>query len=328
MARVLVLGGTGWLSGRIAARWVAEGADVTCLARGGRPAPEGAALVESDRARPDAYAAVARGEWDEVVDVTSRAEQVADALTAIAPRAAHWTFVSTVSVYADESTRGADESAARVPPAAPGDEYDYGRHKVAAEESVRSALGRTAMIVRPGLIAGPGDPSDRFGYWVGRFALAADGPVLVPAAPGVHVQVIDVDDLAGFIVAGGRGRATGVVNAIGESRPLADVLVEARAVAGHSGPVVTAADDWLSAHDVSHWAGPRSLPLWLPADMPGFATRSHAAYLSRGGVLSPLRDTLARTLADERVRGLGRERRAGLSRVDELALLAERARLT
>jgi hypothetical protein len=88
---------------------------------------------------------------------------------------------------------------------------------------------------------------------------------------------------------------------------------------------VAAPDPWLEAHDVAYWMGPRSLPLWLPAGMPGFWTRSNAAYRILGGKLRPLRDTLERTLADERARGLERERRAGLTRADELALLAELA---
>jgi hypothetical protein len=86
---------------------------------------------------------------------------------------------------------------------------------------------------------------------------------------------------------------------------------------------VTATDDWLEAHGVAYWMGPRSLPLWLPADLPGFWTRSNAAYRLLGGRLRPLRATLERTLADERDRGLDRDRRAGLSRADELALLGE-----
>ena len=97
----------------------------------------------------------------------------------------------------------------------------------------------------------------------------------------------------------------------------------AREVAGHTGALLPASDEWLEAHEVSYWAGPRSLPLWLPPGMPGFWTRSHAAFRLLGGRLRPLRATLERTLDDERSRGLDRDRRAGLTRSDELALLAE-----
>jgi nucleoside-diphosphate-sugar epimerase len=188
---------------------------------------------------------------------------------------------------------------------------------------VRQALGPRAAIVRPGLIVGPGDPTDRFGYWVGRFAVAGVGDVLVPESDGRGAQVIDVDDLAAFLVAVGRERWTGVANAVGDPVALDVLLREAAAIAGHTGALVPAADPWLEGHEVAYWMGPRSLPLWLPGDMPGFWTRSNAVYRLLGGRLRPLTETLVRTLDDERDRGLDRERRSGLSRADELALLAE-----
>ena len=323
MTNVLVLGGTGWVSGRIAERWADAGASVTCLARGGRPAPYGTTLAVGDRDDPDAYDEVAGREWDEVVDISSDPGHVAQAIAALGDHAKHWTYISTVSVYADHDQPDADESAAVLTPAGPGEDEDYGRAKAKAEASVRAGLGRRAAIVRPGLIVGPGDPTDRFGYWVGRFASAGDRDVLVPDASGRGAQVIDVDDLADFAQSLGRERWTGVVNAVGDPAPLGEVLSLAREVAGHTGATVVAPDEWLEEHEVAFWSGPRSLPLWLPRDMPGFWTRSNAAYRLLGGRLRPLRDTLRRTLDDERDRGLDRERRAGLTRADELELLAE-----
>ncbi|TDN88666.1 NAD-dependent epimerase/dehydratase family protein [Microbacterium sp. BK668] len=323
MTSVLVLGGTGWLSGWLARDWIAAGAEVTCLARGTRPAPDGAALVEADRAAPDAYDGVMDRDWDEVVDISSDARHVEAAVSALADRAAHWTYVSTLSVYAAVDVEGADESAALLEPARPGDEYDYGRAKVAAEASVRAALEPRAAIVRPGLIVGPGDPSDRFGYWVARFAMAGDEPVLVPQTGGRSVQVIDVRDLAAFLVSVGRTGWAGIANAIGDPMPLGDLLEHARTVAGHTGEVRSADDALLQEHDVAYWMGPRALPLWLPADMNGFATRTNSVYRNLGGSLRPLDRTLRDTLADERERGLDRERRSGLPRTDELAVLAD-----
>ena len=321
MTDVLVLGGTGWLSGRVATRWADAAASVTCLARGGRDAPYGTTLVVGDRDRPDAYDEVRRREWDEVVDVSSNPVHVAGALDALAGRTRHWTYISTVSVYADDDEPGTDESARLLTPADPGEEDDYGQAKVRAEASVRSALGFRAAIVRPGLIVGPGDPTDRFGYWVGRFALAADADVLMPGTSDRGAQVIDVDDLAEFVQRVGQERWTGVVNAVGDPIALDRLFADARAVAGHSGALTAAADEWLRDHEVAYWMGPRSLPLWLPTGTQGFWTRSNATYRLLGGRLRPLRDTLERTLADERARGLERERRAGLTRGDELELL-------
>lgn len=326
MAEVLVLGGTGWLSGRIAEKWADAGASVTCLARGSRDAPYGTTLVAGDRDEPNAYGAVAGREWDEIVEISSTPSHVAAAVEALGDRATHWTYISTVSVYAGNDETGADESAEPLPPARPDEEEDYGRAKARAEASVRSALGYRAAIVRPGLIVGPGDPTDRFGYWVGRFAAAREGDVLVPDAAGRGAQVIDVDDLAAFVRSIGRERWTGVVNAVGDPVPLGEVLSLAREIGGHTGTTITVSDEWLEEREVAFWSGPRSLPLWLPRDMPGFWTRSNTVYRLLDGRLRPLRETLERTLADERARGLDRERRAGLSRADELALLDEAPR--
>jgi len=321
-----VLGGTAWLGAKVTSAWLARGARVTCLARGTGPAPQGAELVRADRTAPEAYAAVADREWDEVVELSWGAELVVGALEALASRARHWTLVSTVSVYAGNSDPGADEDAALLPP---DDPEDYGRAKVAAELASRQALGDRLLVARPGLVGGPGDGSDRFGYWVSRFALAqqrSDGPVLSPATTGRWVQVIDVDDLATWLAAAGRAGRHGTVNAAGDPRPLQAVLELAAQVAGYRGEVLTAPDDWLLDQGLSYWAGPRSLPLWLPVTDTAMAQRDNSALqaslVSLGLAASPLLATTERTLADERARGLDRTRRSGLSRTAELDLLA------
>lgn len=323
MTDVLILGGTGWLSGRVAERWRDAGAQVTCLARGSRPTPEGVELVVGDREHASAYEAVASREWDEVVDISSVPAHVDAALAALAPRARHWTYVSSVSAYADNDHADADEGAPLSAPLRPGEEYDYSRAKSATESSVRATVAERAAVVRPGLVVGPGDPTDRFGYWVGRFALAEAGPVLVPRSEGRGAQVIDVDDLADFLHRVGSESLTLTANAVGDPVPFSAVIDLARATAGHTGALVTADDAWLEAHEVAYWMGPRSLPLWLPPEMPGFTTRSHAVYTMAGGRLRDLADTMTRTLADEQERGLERERRSGLTRAEELALLEE-----
>lgn len=233
MTDVLILGGTGWLSGRIAERWMDAGASVTCLARGTRPVPYGARLVVADRDEPEAYDAVRGRDWDEVVEVSSRSTHVAAAAAALAGDTRHLTYVSSVSVYAANNEEGADEGASLVEPAALGDDGDDARAKAACEAAVRAALPHRAAIVRPGLIGGPGDPTDRFGYWVSRFALAEGGAVLVPDAPVVRVQVIDVDDLAAFVAALGAAGFSGTVNAVGDPSPLPAVLAAAHEVSGN-----------------------------------------------------------------------------------------------
>lgn len=323
MTDVLILGGTGWLSGRIAAHALGAGATVTCLARGGRPAPPGATLVLADREEEAAYDVVSRTDWDHVVDVSSRADHVSAAVRALGDRAARWTYISSMSVYRDDETVGTDESAPRHPAARAGEGDDYARQKVAAEDAVQDGLGDRALIVRPGLIVGDGDPSDRFGYWAAAFLRALDESVLLPPLDGRTAQVIDVEDVAAFVVS---ARVTGAVNAIGDVHALEDVLRTVRAATGHTGPVVVGTEERLVAEGVAYWAGPRSLPLWLPPEMRGFMTRSNARYRSSGGTLRPLDDTVERVVADERERGVDRERRAGLTRTEERALLDALAR--
>ena len=317
MTRVLVLGGTGWLGREIAAAAVRAGDTVTCLARGDTgDIPSGATLVRSDRGIAGAYDEVARTDWDDVIEISWNHGFVTGALAALAPRAAHWTLVSTISVYASNSEAGADESAAVVEPV---DLDDYGQAKVAAERASAAAMGDRLLTARAGLIAGPGDGSDRFGYWVARLAASNDDAV-VPVRAGRSVQAIDVRDLARWIVAS-RNR-TGVINAVGNEHSLADTLDRARRISHFTGSLIEADDDWLLGHDVGYWAGPRSLPLWLPLEDAAMARRNNAAFLAAGGILRDLDETLSDTLADERVRGLDRQRRSGLSRDDERELLA------
>lgn len=130
-------------------------------------------------------------------------------------------------------------------------------------------------------------------------------------------------DLAGWLIdAGGRG-LSGIYNAVGSERDLATVLRAAALVAGYTGELISADDDWLTAHNVNHWAGPHSLPLWLPRSEAGFARRSRNRFLAAGGTERSLKQTLEDVLADERTQGLDRQRRAGLSREEEILLLDE-----
>ena len=107
------------------------------------------------------------------------------------------------------------------------------------------------------------------------------------------------------------------------SRELSTVLMAAAQVAGHTGELISADDDWLTAHNVNYWAGPRSLPLWLPRSDAVFAQRSRSRFLDAGGTERNLMQTLQDVLADERARGLDRERRSGLARGEESLLLDE-----
>lgn len=180
-----------------------------------------------------------------------------------------------------------------------------------------------SLIARVGLIGGPGDLFDRSGYWPLRFARPArpDSAVLVPEAPTLPVQVIDVRDLADWLVDAGAHRTPGTMNAAGTTLLFPEHLAIARSVAGHDGPMVKAASGWLQDQQVKPWMGERSLPLWLTdPDWLGFNALNSSRAGEAGLVTRPLQQTLADTLAWELARDPG-PRRAGLSHQDERALL-------
>ena len=327
--RLLLLGGTAWLGRELARTARDRGDSVTCLARGASGPPvEGVELVAADRTEPAPYAAVRDQEWDAVVDVSRQPGQVRSAVTALRGSAGHFVFVSTGNVYADHRLAGQDESSPLLPPLAGdvmGSMEDYGPAKVACEQHVLDGFGRDrSLVARVGLIGGPGDEFDRTGYWPLRFSRPAssDGAVLVPDAPDLPTSVIDVRDLAGWLLDAARDRTAGVLNAMGPAVPLAEHLSVARTVAGHTGPVVPADPAWLLEHGVQPWMGEKSLPLWL--DDPewfGFNGRDSRAAYAAGLTPRPLAETLADTLAWERARPSDRVRGAGLTDADEGALL-------
>ncbi len=328
--RLLVLGGTAWLGGQVARTALERGHAVTCLARGtAGQVPGGAELVRADRTLPGALDGVAGRSWDAVVDVGRQPGQVRDAARALAACTAHAVFVSSGNVYADHATPGQAEDAPLLPPLA-GDEMQtmetYGEAKVACERHVVAAFGADrALLARSGLIGGPGDTSGRSGYWPLRFARPAadDGTVLVPDDPGLGTQLVDVRDLATWLVSAAETGLAGAYTAVGERVPLGEHLAAARSVAGHAGTPAPADPAWLLAQGVQEWSGPRSLPLWLAdPDWRGFADHDGSAARATGLALRPLAQTLADTLAWELAQDPDRPRGAGLTPADERELLA------
>lgn len=180
--------------------------------------------------------------------------------------------------------------------------------------------------VRPGLIGGPGDTSDRHGYYVSRLALASGDPVLVPAVLDQPMQVIDVRDLATWVVDAAIEGVTGTVHGAGERTTVGAILDLSAQVAGSTGPRVSADPDWLRGKDVQEWMGPRSLPLWLPASHHGMGMMDVSRALGLGLRCRPITQTLRDVLDDELRRGLGRQRSAGLTRLDEVELIEQWSR--
>jgi len=325
--RILILGGTAWLGRELVRSARESGHEVAVLARGeAGPIPPGATAFLADRQSPGAYDDAASESWDAVIDVTRHPGHARSAVTALAGAATHWVFVSSCSVYADMATQGTDETSELLPPLDADllvDVDDYGSAKVACERAVLDGVGAArSLIARPSLIGGPADWSGRGGYWPLRFAHpAVPGRVLVPDAD-TPVQLLDVRDLADWLIASAGNRTTGIMNVAGPTMPLTEHLSTARAVAGYSGELVQRDAAWLTTHGVEPWSGPKSLPLWLPDELAGLNAHDTTRAREAGLVTRPLEQTLADMLAWELHEGAERPRRAGLSDDEERELLA------
>ncbi|PPK67843.1 epimerase [Actinokineospora auranticolor] len=326
--RILVLGGTRFLGHAVAAEAVGRGHDVVCAARGeSGAAPEGARLVVVDRDVEDGLAPLAGERFDAVVDVaTISHEWVRRALAAFGADAAHWTFVSSISVYRDTgSAPGGIDDPVHEPRAEHGsrekmadDPDSYGAIKVASEQTVREVVGGRELIVRAGLITGPGDVFDRLGYWVQR--IAAGGRVVVPDTDQ-RVQHIDVRDLAAWIVGSAETGTTGTYDAIGPHVPLLDLLAEIATTLDADVEFVRVDPAKLAELEVAPWAGPHSLPLWLPDTYANTTARDAAPVIAAGLAPRPFAETVTAVLANERALGLDRARVAGMTRAEEAAIL-------
>jgi nucleoside-diphosphate-sugar epimerase len=299
--RVLVLGGSVFLSRQAAVEARDRGHEVTCVTRGLSGAvPDGVRHVVWDRADepPDALATAS---FDAVLDVGRIPSHVRRAL-AVWPRA-HWVFVSTISVYADPATPepGTDG------PLVDGIEEDrdssgveaYAGMKVACERLVAEAAER-ATIVRPGLIVGPGDPTGRFGYWPDR--LAEGGQVLGPGAPADRVQLIDVRDLAAWLVHLAERRIGGTFNATGPEATLTmeHFLDTCREVAGSNARFLWLDEAFLLEQKVTPFS---EMPLWVPEQFQAFETVNCSRAFAAGLRCRPLADTVRAALEWARAGG-------------------------
>jgi 2'-hydroxyisoflavone reductase len=250
--KILVLGGTVFLSEAVAAEAVRRGHEVVCACRGSSgQVPDGARLVRWDRDADDPLPTDA-GSPDAVVDVARQPSWVRTAVAALPE--AHWVFVSTINVYADDATPGGRPGVTPLV-AARHDDADlatepeaYGPMKVACEQAVQEGAA-SSMVVRPGLICGPGDPTYRFGYWPER--LAEGGEALAGGAPDDTVQVIDVRDLAAWIVTACEQRIAGTFDGVGPTMSIGDLLAQVAEGVDAEPTLTWAPGDVLTEHGVA-----------------------------------------------------------------------------
>ena len=307
--RILILGGTG-LTGPHQVRYaLSRGHKVTLFNRGKQPHTWPGPVEEliGDRNTGD-LKALARGEWDVCIDnPTTLPFWVRDAGLVLHGRIKHFIFISSLSVYAD-NLKPADESA----PVAnyPGkdamtetmESYRaklgelYGPLKAISEKESEKQFPGMTTVIRPGLIVGPGDESDRFTYWPVR--LDRGGAVLAPGDGSDPVQIIDTRDLAEWTIRMAEARVFGTFNATGPDHPLSmKEMLTGIAAAIHADPkLVWVSSDFLESQKVEAWS---DMPVWVPGqgESAGFARRSIAKALAAGLTFRPLAMTASDTLA-------------------------------
>jgi 2'-hydroxyisoflavone reductase len=296
--KLLVLGGTVFLGRPVVEAAIARGDEVTLFTRG-RTNPELYPEVEHLVGDRDGDLRALEGrEWDAVVDTSGFVPRVVrQSAELLRDAVGRYVFVSSVSAY-DEVREPPDESAPLAELANPESEdvmRDYGALKAACEDVVRDVYGDRATIVRPGLIVGPYDPTDRFTYWPRR--LADGGRVLVPAPEDAPVQIIDVRDLGEWLVRLAADGPGGAFNAVGPGEPLTfGGMVEAcRRVVNPDAELVWVDGARLLEAGLKPWA---DLPVWLPGDEYAGMLRTPLARAVEAGLrFRPLEETIRDTLA-------------------------------
>jgi 2'-hydroxyisoflavone reductase len=309
--RLLVFGGTGFLGRYVTEAALARGHDVTLFNRGQtNPGlfPEVERIVGD---RGGDLGSLRGRSWDAVVDVPARIPRHVRASADALADTDFYAFVSTISVYRDFSHPGIDESAPlrEYDPSMGDDDMEwYGPRKAECEGIVREAVPGRALIVRPGLIVGPHDPTDRFTYWAER--LTRGGEILAPGPPERVVQFVDVRDLAPWIVGLVDERRTGVFNATNEGVTMGELLAGAE--------VTWVSDAFLVEQGVGQWM---ELPLWLAdPEWAGMQQVDVSRALAAGLRFRPVAETVRDTAEWAATRG-PHEPEAGLAPAREQELL-------
>jgi len=330
--RILILGGTGFLGPATIEIAQARGHQVTMFNRG-KTRPDlfpGVEKLHGDRdpKKGEGLKALETGTWDAVIDNSGYYPRMVGASAAlVAPRAKQYLYISSISAYKEPNPENGTEDAALATLADPtveemGKEFqNYGGLKALCEQAARQAMpGRTA-IIRPGYIVGPDDPTGRFTYWPVRFDKG--GEIAVPGAPTDPVQIIDVRDLAAWLVHLVEQGTTGVFNACGPEKklPWGDLIAACQKAGSPSAKAL-----WIPTSLVAlqkDW----EFPIWAPyeGDTKGFSTWRNDRAVKAGLKFRPAAETVKDTLAwfktQEKVEK-GRNKLAGPSAEQEAKLIA------
>jgi len=335
--RLLILGGTGF-TGPFQVRYALDrGHKVTVFNRGkthpGELPKEVEQLIGDRNGQMDA---LKNRQWDVVIDnPTSAPVWVRDAAQILKGNVERYVFISTISVYADASNAGVEESAPLAKYNGPdamkesresiiASKYAlYGPLKALSEQEAEKWFPKQTLIVRPGLIVGPRDETDRFTYWPVR--LDRGGEVLAPGDPSDPVQFIDGRDLAEWVIRMVEQRQTGIYNATGPEKTLGvGAMLEGIKTANKSNAKLTWVNaDFLEAQKVEPWS---DMPVWVPprGEEGGMGRINIQRALSKGLTFRPLADTARDTLAWFKSQPAERQAKlkAGLSREREEEVLA------
>ncbi len=325
---VLILGGTLFLGRHLVRELSERGHSVSTFTRGRTTADDGFEVTRYIGDRDGQLGALPRDGWDAVIDTSAHWPSWVAASAAHLARAKRYLYTSSISVYDirhPEIGDGICPFEEMPPNAREGDMSAYGPFKRRSEDVVRAVFGdERALIVRPGLIVGPYDPTDRFTYWVERGA--AGGAILAPGTPNDRVQFIDVRDLARFMVRLLEDERSGTYDVTGfpETTTMGDVIAASTANANEPATVVWAESAWLEARGLEGWI---DLPLWLAPKLgvPGLMNARVDRARTDGLTRRPLADTIAATRAWLESLPDDRERHAGITRERERELLAELA---
>ena len=291
---LLVLGGTRFLGRHLVEAALGRGHRVTLFNRG-ESNPGLFPGVEELRGERGGDLSPLRGRrWDAAIDTSGYLpREVRRSAELLAGSVGHYTSVSSISVYRDFGRMPIDEDAPVLEPPDPEPEEldweQYGGLKVGCERAAEAAMPGRALVVRPGMIVGPHDYTDRFPYW--RRRVSEGGEVLAPGDPEQQVQLIDARDLAAWMLGMAEEGGTGVYNATGPEHRLTmrGMLEEIRAATGSDAHFVWASEEFLLDAGVKPW---EEMPFWVPEEMAGILSVDVGRAIGAGLVFRPLGETV------------------------------------